>query len=88
MKNLSPQKTALTLGVFVGGVHVVWSLLILLGWAQPLLDFIFWAHMIANPYQVMSFDVTACLTLIVVTFCVGYGIGWIFATLWNILHRK
>ena len=85
---LHPQKVALVLGFFVSLVHVVWSLLILLGWAQPLMDFIFWAHMIDNPYHVTGFTLTQSLTLIVVTFVVGYIVGFVFAKIWNTLHNK
>lgn len=87
MKEMNVQKAALTLGVFIGGWHLVWSVLVLLGWAQPLLDFIFWVHMIANPYQVTGFDLTRAVLLIVVTFAVGYIGGWVFATLWNKMHK-
>ena len=87
MKQLDSKKTALTLGVFVSSVHVVWSILVLLGLAQPLMDFIFWLHMIANPYQVTGFDITRAVLLIVITFGVGYVVGWVFAWLWNKLHK-
>ena len=87
MKEMNVQKAALTLGLFIGGWHLVWSLLILVGWAQPLLDFIFWVHMIANPYQVTGFDLTRAILLMVVTFAVGYVGGWVFATLWNKMHK-
>ena len=87
MKELNAQKTALTVGVFVSGVHVVWSVLVLLGWAQPLLNFIFWLHMLSNPYMVTGFDITRVVLLIIVTFGVGYVGGWVFAMLWNKLHR-
>ena len=87
MKELHTQKVALTVGVFIGGWHLVWSLLILIGLAQPLLNFIFWLHMLANPYQVTGFDITQALLLIIVTFSVGYAGGWVFATLWNTMHK-
>jgi hypothetical protein len=40
MQHLSPGKTALAVGVFFGGWHVLWSLLVALNWAQSLYDFI------------------------------------------------
>jgi len=85
---LDIYKTALTFGFFLSGVHVIWSVLVLLGWAQPLLDFVFWAHMIANPYTVTGFDITSALTLIVVTFGVGFVVGKIFAYIWNKVHKN
>ena len=45
-QHLSSTKTALAVGVFLGSWHVIWSLLVALNWAQPLYDFILWAHMI------------------------------------------
>lgn len=84
---LQTQKTALVLGVFLGGFHLVWSLFVLLGFAQPLLDFIFWAHMVANPYHVTGFTLIQTATLVVVTFGVGYLMGWVFAKMWNYFHK-
>lgn len=87
MKELNVQQVAMVTGCFLGGWHVVWSVLVLIGLAQPLMDFIFWVHMINNPYQVTPFTFTQSLTLIIVTFVVGYIGGWIFGWLWNKLHR-
>lgn len=81
------QKTALVLGIFLGLVHVVWSLLVLIGFAQPLLDFIFWVHMLANPYHVTGFTLTQSILLILVTCGVGYLVGYVFAMLWNKMHK-
>lgn len=80
---LNPNKVALTLGLLVGGGHLVWSVLVALGLAQGLLDFIFSIHMVANPIQVIGFDITKAAMLVAITFAVGYGVGWIFATVWN-----
>lgn len=85
--HLSPSKTALAVGIFLGGWHLLWSLLVLVGWAQPLLDFIFNLHMIAPVYQVQAFDWTRALGLIVITAIIGYIIGYAFALIWNKLHR-
>lgn len=85
---MKPQKVALVVGLFTGGVHVVWSLLILLGWGQPLLDFIYWLHMLNDPFTVESFDITRAVLLVIVTFAVGYGGGWCFTLLWHTFHSK
>ena len=66
---------------------LLWALLVLLGWAQPLMDFVFWAHMINPVYVVKAFDPKAAATLVVITFIMGYAFGFVGALLWNKLHR-
>lgn len=82
-----PNKGGLVLGALVAGWHVFWVLLIVLGVAQRLLDFIFWAHMIQPVYKVSAFDPKAMLILIGITFVTGYGFGYVGVLLWNKLHR-
>jgi nucleotide-binding universal stress UspA family protein len=36
----NPNKVGLVIGALIGGWHFVWSLLVLIGWAQPIIDFI------------------------------------------------
>lgn len=86
-QSLSPSKAALTFGVLFSGVHVLWSVVVLLGWAQAILDFIFWAHMITPPFTVDAFNITTALTLVVVTSVVGGVLGYLLAIVWNRLHR-
>ena len=86
-QHMSPVKTAFTFGILIGGIHLVWSVLVALGWAQALVDFIFWAHMFSMPLVVKAFDATASVTLIVVTAIIGYIFGFVMAIIWNKLHR-
>jgi hypothetical protein len=37
----NPHKVGLVIGAPIGGWHLVWSPLVLLGWAQPFIDYIF-----------------------------------------------
>jgi hypothetical protein len=83
----NPNKVGLVIGALIGGWHLVWSLLVLLGWAQRIIDFIFWAHMIQPIYVIKRFDITAALILIVITAIIGYIFGYIGAIIWNKLHR-
>ena len=85
--HLDPVKTGLALGVFAGGVHVLWLALILFGWAKPLIDFILWAHLLFFPYAIKPFDPIAAATLIVVTTIVGFVVGNILARLFNWAHQ-
>ena len=84
---ISPNKVGLVIGTLIGGWHLVWSLLVLLGWAQRIIDFIFWAHMIQPVYVVKSFNLVAAITLIVITAVTGYTFGFVGAVIWNRLHR-
>jgi hypothetical protein len=64
-----------------------WSLFVIIGWAQPIIDFIFWAHMIEPVYFVKPFDAVAAVSLIVITAVIGYIFGFFGAIIWNRLHR-
>lgn len=80
---LNKRKLALTLALVFAGIHVVWSLLVVVGWAQPLLDFVTWAHMMETHMVVGQFDLLAALTLVLVAAAIGWGLGTLFATVWN-----
>lgn len=80
-------KTALVFGFFVALMHAVWMLLIFLGVAQFYLNWIFGLHLLSNPYLVLPFNFGTALMLVVFTFVVGYIMGWVFAFIWNRLHK-
>jgi hypothetical protein len=84
----NPNKVGVIIAALICGWHVLWLLFVLIGWAQPLLDFVFWAHMINPVYVVKAFDPKAALTLIIITFTMGYTFGFVGAILWNKLHRS
>lgn len=83
----NPHKVALVFAAVLGGSHLAWSVLVVLGWGQPLINFVLWAHMIQVPYVVGPFDLTASATLIVFTAVVGYVGGYLFGLVWNRVHR-
>lgn len=87
MHKLNSKKVGLTVGTLLCGWHAVWSLLVLLGLAQPILNFILWAHMIHVDYVVGPFDATACISLLVLTFAVGYVAGYSGTIVWNKYHK-
>ncbi|MES2135324.1 MAG: hypothetical protein V4449_03735 [Patescibacteria group bacterium] len=87
MSHLNPKKTALTLGFFFAGFHVLWSALVAFGVAQAVLDFVFWLHMIRAVYLVDTFNLVASLSLVLMTFVMGAVFGFVFAKIWNWLHK-
>ena len=83
----NPPNVGLVIAALIAGWHVIWSGLVLIGWAQPILDFVFWAHMIKPVYFVKPFDPTAAVALIAIMSVIGYVFGFLGAVIWNPLHR-
>ena len=81
------NKVGVVVGALVAGWHLLWSLLVLIGCAQPIIDFIFWAHMIKPVYVVKPFDPVAAVTLMMITGVIGYVFGFVGAIVWNRLHQ-
>ena len=60
-----------------------WSL----GWAQPVIDFVFWMHFIKPIYVIEPFEVARAGMLVAMTAGMGFLMGSIFALVWNALHK-
>jgi hypothetical protein len=84
---LGPNRVGLVLGVVLGGMHLVWALLVAAGVAQDLMDFIFRLHFIRPVYFVEAFDPLRALGLVVLSAASGYCIGAVFALFWNRMRR-
>ena len=74
------------LAAFGGGWHAVWSALVLLGWAQTLIDVIFWLHSIAPPYRVGAFVIWRAVLLDRRQDRPGYLLGRVLGGLRNAVH--
>ena len=79
---------ALVWGVFLSALHSVWVIFTLLGWAQPLINFIFKLHMLSVPVQVQPFNLFYAATLVCITFLVGTFYGFIFYTVKKKISKK
>lgn len=78
----------LTLGVVVGLMHLGWAIVVALGYAQGLLDWIFGLHFLDNSFTVMEFQMQEAVLLIVVTSLVGYVAGYAGTWVWNRVGAK
>ena len=80
-------KAGLVLGFVLGGFHLCWSILVALGWAQPVIDFVFWMHFIKPIYVIEPFAIARAAILIAATAGIGFVMGSVFALIWNALHK-
>jgi len=87
MDILTPNKVALALGGILAVFHFLWSVLVAFGWAQWAIDWVFRLHFITPPFTVDLFSLKLAVGLIVMTFVVGYVVGWAFAVVWNKLQE-
>lgn len=86
-KHLDVGKTGVVLGVVLGGFHLGWAILVALGWAQPVIDFVFWMHFIKPIHVIEPFEVARAGMLVAMTAGMGFVMGSIFAVVWNALHK-
>ena len=84
---MKPHKLGIVFGALIGGWHALWVLLVISGAAQPVLNFLFWAHMIRPPYIVTGFALLPAVVLLIVTSVTGYLFGYIGGIIWTKLHR-
>lgn len=78
----------MTLAAFMGGWHLFWSVLVAMGLAQTIYDWVLWIHFLNNPFVIDAFDPTRAALLVGFTTVVGYVGGWLFALVWNMCCGK
>jgi hypothetical protein len=86
-RNTRLIQTSLITGLCLSSLHLSWIVLILLGWAQPLMDFVFKLHMLNSPFQVQPFDLGLAVSLVLITFVIGAFYGLVFVLIKNLLAK-
>lgn len=78
-----PNKMGMFFGTLLALMHLGWALLVASGFAQAVYNWILSLHMLSIPITVLAFDPLMAVELIIVTFIIGYVMGWIIALVWN-----
>lgn len=69
----------LVTGLLLAAMHLGWSLALLLGIAEPLVQFVLRLHMISLPFLHFDpFRADLAIALVLLTGCVGYVLGYTF----------
>jgi len=84
---MRPWRTGLVFAALLGLWHAAWAILVAIGAAQPLADFILRIHFIDLPFKIAPFDLATAALLVAVTGAIGWVGGVVLAVLWNRLHK-
>lgn len=79
MKIINPFKLGAASGAVLGGLHVIWALLVAVGLAQPLLDLILEGHFILPALRVGVFDLATACGMVAVAAAIGFVAGYLLA---------
>ena len=88
MNQMSPGKAGLVFGAIMGGSHLLWSIFIVAGWAQPFINVAVGEHIIRYSVQRESFDIIQAIILVASTSIVGCAFGYVASQLWNRLSNR
>jgi hypothetical protein len=83
MRNIVIAKTEMAEGTVVDAWHAIWVILVGVGWASSVLNFILELHFLRIDFQLAPYSAFTALSLVAVTFCFGAMLGAIFAMVWN-----
>lgn len=83
MHKINESSAGLAVGLFFGLAHLAWSALVAVKLARPLMDWVLRLHFVELSYAIAPFKFGTALLLVIVTFMVGYIVGWVIAALWN-----
>jgi hypothetical protein len=88
MKHLCKNSLGLVVGTIFGVIHLLWAVAVAAKIAKPMMDWVLSMHFVNFPYVIAEFELAKAAMLVVMTFVVGYVVGWLFAAVWNLYCKK
>ncbi len=87
---LNPNKAGLVFGIFLAVVHLIWSILVALipNQLQTFFDWVLKLHSISMPFTIKPFVFMNAFWLVIVTFVVGFILGWLLVVILNCVCQK
>jgi hypothetical protein len=87
--NQSAALKSMVLGAaLLSSLHFAWLVLVYMGIAQMVMDFIFKIHMLNSPLQVQPFEWSHAFLLIAITFSVGALYGWLYSVIQKLVNQR
>lgn len=87
-KEVNRNQLGLTIGTFSALWHAIWAVLVGVGFAKPLIDWVIPLHFIDMSYSITVFSLGSAVTLVILAFLGGYISGWVLAGIWNWASKK
>ena len=88
MNQLAALKSMFLGAALLSSLHFAWLVLVYMGIAQVVMDFIFKIHMLNSPLQVQPFEWSYAFILIAITFSVGAIYGWLYSVIQKLVNQR
>ena len=82
---LNNNQIGLIVGIFLALMHAIWALFVAVTpeLLQQFIDWMFILHSLKPIWVITSCDLMNAILLIILTFVIGYALGWVFVAIWN-----
>ena len=88
MNQLAALKSMFLGAALLSSLHFAWLVLVYMGIAQMVMDFIFKIHMLNSPLQIQPFEWSYAFLLIAITFSVGALYGWLYSVIQKLVNQR
>lgn len=78
----------LALGLFAGFMHLVWSVVVGLGYGQEWIDYSAKMHMVSVGTEVLPFSMSSAVSVVLMALVCGYIMGYVLGTIWGVVQKK